>query len=782
MNISEFLDMASSFIGKLRSRKAQFFIITVVLVAGSLSITLNVLEDYQNIDYNQVTSSVAPSQFRSMQKSLESAWYSEGWRYRREIELSLHPGVEFDSFPVAVDVNTSRLIEEGKMRSGCEDLRVGRDGRQIPIQIEPGSCNRGNTTVWFLYSSGSSHHLYYGNSNIEAPVYDTELEWNPRKEVLENELVEMRAGSSEDGKGFIELRRKGSRNLVREGTVLFKGGSSEKPEVVEEGPVYVTVGFDQDHRYTLFASSSFVRRDNQVNISADSTDGMVWYASNSSVLSHWEAGNSSNQVEVGPDKVWSGTLSGGDQPYIAALRPEMESLALTVDTNSLNKSVDRYRAEGSGGELYLGLGSSEGDGVLEAPYIDFVLGRNGVSRSDISLHSRPPEAEVRSEETGAFDLSNSWSNRRKISIRENNGTSLSNYPVESSINTGEMNVREDCSDLVVVEDGAVRPHILGSQCDSLSFKQPRDFTARFAIDRGIGSNVNGSREVFTGSIKNGFEWVSGRFGFGLSLKRDGKVVVEDNPRLELEGSSFGISLWIKGDFGGQEFGQVGLVEYPEDTPSLVLVNRSGNVLLEGRFRNTTGGVNTVRGTTDLSSLDPGWHHVGMVFDSRGNMSVFLDGEPDGSGKIKGDMAIEQDLISLGDGFEGEVDEFKIYKRMLSNDEVRDQYVSTTDIRFLTNLSAGDVESDIAVFGGSHAGLRADSTSSFEARRESYNLSIEPSVVSISQVDSYRSIASGMEQRFENAEGLGSSTEIEVEDGCSTVSFDNGLFNIERRVC
>ncbi len=758
-----------------RNRKAQFFIITVVLVAGSLSITMNILDDYQDIEYDQSSSSVAVSQFKSVARSFDSLWYSEEWKFRRAISIDAVRGLKLDKYPLSMTVNTSALIEDGKMRENCKDLRIGRNGRQIPFQIEEGTCNTENTKIWFLYTAGDRYNLYYGNSDIEKPVYHTDLEWDSEKKVLENSLVRLKIGSAEGGKGFVEARRKGLRDLAPEGRIIERSDITK----VDEGPIYTILEFDSGNSFRLFDSNPFIRREGPVTLSISTP---LWYASNANVMTHWEANTTDQKAINANGDTFSGTISGTSLPYIAALNPGRESLILTTDTTGIDSELDEYIGEASGGEFSFGLGSSSRE--VTVPYLDYIIGRGGVSRSAIRRHTEPPKASLsRMEEEGSFKLSDGWSTKKKVSVEDHSGEFLPNHPINLSLNLGEMDLREDCSDLVVVEEDIVRPHVIKGPCDSLNYDEPKGFTSRFPLDRGRGSIFNSSDGVFNGRLEDQSKWDVGRFELGLDLEK-GYAVIEESPRIELKGGSFTVSLWFKANATAQDYTRdVGLVQYPESTPSLEIVEDSNRILLEGRFRNESGRGNVVRGSTDLSSLDLGWHHVAMVYDSRGsNMSIFLDGEIDGTGDIKGNLKQEDDTVDLGRGFNGSMDEVKFYKKALGKNEIRDQYVTTTDMVFLANISSGKVNRDISIFGGAPAGLSEDSSGAFSNMKARAADDVVKPTRAVSDVRQYREIASDMERVIGSSSDIGSATDIEIDRGCSRISFDDGRFTLTDRVC
>ena len=94
----------------------------------------------------------------------------EGWSYRRTVFVdNSFSSTTLTDFQIIVRVNTAYLIEQGKMREDCGDIRVtDADGNLLPIWIDPDTKNLWNTKVYVkvpLIPAGSvvTLYLFYGN-------------------------------------------------------------------------------------------------------------------------------------------------------------------------------------------------------------------------------------------------------------------------------------------------------------------------------------------------------------------------------------------------------------------------------------------------------------------------------------------------------------------------------------------------------------------------------------------------------------------------------------------
>ncbi|MDY6789435.1 MAG: hypothetical protein SVV03_05750 [Candidatus Nanohaloarchaea archaeon] len=103
------------------------------------------------------------SKFRELCRG-GSSWWDLEWDYRRQIQIS-GPG-EASSAVTSVEINSSRLIGEGKLEKGCTNLRVVEGGRVSQYNVT--DCDSSDTRVYFVLrdlesGGGFDTYLYYGN-------------------------------------------------------------------------------------------------------------------------------------------------------------------------------------------------------------------------------------------------------------------------------------------------------------------------------------------------------------------------------------------------------------------------------------------------------------------------------------------------------------------------------------------------------------------------------------------------------------------------------------------
>ncbi|MFB6241385.1 MAG: DUF2341 domain-containing protein [Candidatus Nanosalina sp.] len=118
-------------------------------------------------------------------KNITDTWFNSSWGYRKKIEIE-NTGSSKKDYQHRIELNLSEEYSQGKVKSGCEDLRTTYYNSSTGTEKETGhwieSCNvasGGNVTLWTKIpeleaSSNTTSYVYYGNpeassgSNISA--------------------------------------------------------------------------------------------------------------------------------------------------------------------------------------------------------------------------------------------------------------------------------------------------------------------------------------------------------------------------------------------------------------------------------------------------------------------------------------------------------------------------------------------------------------------------------------------------------------------------------------
>ena len=113
-----------------------------------------------------------------LQKS-EAAWFNDSWGYRQNVAITNSGSAQTD-YQVAITLDTTSLITNGKMQSNCNDIRITDiNGKLLPFWIETGTtgaggkaCNASTTQIWTkvpsIPTSGQTIYLYYGNPQAQS--------------------------------------------------------------------------------------------------------------------------------------------------------------------------------------------------------------------------------------------------------------------------------------------------------------------------------------------------------------------------------------------------------------------------------------------------------------------------------------------------------------------------------------------------------------------------------------------------------------------------------------
>lgn len=112
---------------------------------------------------------------------------------RKIIRVIEKAGVGASSFPVSFELNTARLIREGKMRPDGADIWITIAGAEVPHQFEGMNTHRTIITFQIDLKPNETRDdviLYFGNPSAQAPNYDRG--WGtirPTMDGFENELL-----------------------------------------------------------------------------------------------------------------------------------------------------------------------------------------------------------------------------------------------------------------------------------------------------------------------------------------------------------------------------------------------------------------------------------------------------------------------------------------------------------------------------------------------------------------------------------------------------------------
>ena len=218
---------------------------------------------------------------------------------------------------------------------------------------------------------------------------------------------------------------------------------------------------------------------------------------------------------------------------------------------------------------------------------------------------------------------------------------------------------------------------------SLAGNTSANLVAHWKFDDGAGSTAVDSSGNGNHGILNGDpQWINGHSGGALDLDGNGDYV--ELPISSLLGSltNSTFATWV--DFSNEGGAWQRLFDFGIDTTyNMFLTPRmdTGGVM---RFAITISSYNDEDQTTATGTLASGWHHVAVTLDADNNIhSLYLDGElvaqntnarytPSSLGETTQNW-LGRSQYSADGYFDGSLDDFRIYDRVLTAGHIRDLY-------------------------------------------------------------------------------------------------------------
>ncbi len=174
-----------------------------------------------------------------------------------------------------------------------------------------------------------------------------------------------------------------------------------------------------------------------------------------------------------------------------------------------------------------------------------------------------------------------------------------------------------------------------------------------------------------GTLTNGPTWVNGKFGKALNLSSASSQYALIGNVSALKNSVFTYSAWVN----------------PASISNSMTVFSSGaNSTPRIRLDSTSGTISlidtnvVVMGTSSQSVSANVWTHLAISYDASGSYAFYLNGETAGSGTNSQSFSFGSAAFEIGrngaannEYFNGQIDDVRIYNRVLSADEILNLY-------------------------------------------------------------------------------------------------------------
>ncbi len=207
--------------------------------------------------------------------------------------------------------------------------------------------------------------------------------------------------------------------------------------------------------------------------------------------------------------------------------------------------------------------------------------------------------------------------------------------------------------------------------------------AKFSFEEGSGNTTTDSIGSRTGTLTNGPSWISGKVGSG-ALSFDGVDDFVDAGDITSAGGvgSLSVAVWVK---PSSSSGSLSVVTKSRSGFTSWQIARSA----QGRYYFATGNEtgSFVYAASDSFFPDTDWHHVVGVYDGA-HANVYVDGVAviANPPALTGTMKSVPYPVCIGgtadgggakciSGMAGSVDDFRIYNRALTDQEISDLYVA-----------------------------------------------------------------------------------------------------------
>jgi hypothetical protein len=202
------------------------------------------------------------------------------------------------------------------------------------------------------------------------------------------------------------------------------------------------------------------------------------------------------------------------------------------------------------------------------------------------------------------------------------------------------------------------------------------------FSEGTGTEIKDrSKSGISGTVNGGAAWTTGKFGNALNFDGSNDYVDCGNDSSLNPTEELTISAWVKlGTFDG---GYMAIAAKDQTDIAYWFGLRQTTGVPELILSPDGSNYNESYGATSLA--DGVWYHVAGVYNGT-HMLVYLNGILDENGAIFNDTATTEIYTSSGrlrisgsddwsgNDFNGTIDEFRVYNRSLSADEIRDYYL------------------------------------------------------------------------------------------------------------
>lgn len=368
-----------------------------------------------------------------------------------------------------------------------------------------------------------------------------------------------------------------------------------------------------------------------------------------------------------------------------------------------------------------------------------------------------------------------WTYRTGVTVEEQDAAFLYREPVPIVLPATRSQVRDDCGDIRVIQDGQEMLWNETTGCDIDTYDSESDAIARYQLDEGEGQQANDSTDFgHDGTLHGSPDWVTGQFDTGLELDGDSDYVeIEHDDTLNVQNGSWTVMGWVY-----QEQDQTGGI-MSKPGSSWFYIGDGGILSLE-EGDDPWSGVYTPSGSISTNT----WHHVAATQNETDHVRLFVDGEQQANGTL--DLGISDDDMYLGtwDGdiqhWPGILEDVRVYDEELRPDQIEGIHQNGIGLNITVDLGPLETTENLFVYHGNSFALRPDYTGTAIPSP----LENRPHVIEVGTPRERGEMRTNLERNVERLDdAVGPSLEYEeINERCSIVHLRSSFSVLQRQVC
>ncbi len=368
-----------------------------------------------------------------------------------------------------------------------------------------------------------------------------------------------------------------------------------------------------------------------------------------------------------------------------------------------------------------------------------------------------------------------WQYRTGVTVEEQGAVFLPYEPVSIVLPAKRGQVRDDCSDIRVIQNGREMPWNATTGCDIDTYQSETDAAARYPFDEGTGQWANDSTgNGYHGRLQGNPVWAGGRYGHSLRFNGAGDHVrVQDNDTmLDIQSTDWTIMAWINKERTEQE----GIVSKPGSF--WFYVDDDGRLHIEQGYSPWNSTYSTP-GTITTGA----WHHVAATYNGT-HASLYVDGTEQAEDLITFQNASNNLYLGTWNGalrnWTGRIDDVRLYPHTLRDDQIEGIYQNGIGLNISVTLDPLETTDNLFIYHGNPFALPPD----YPEMTEPTPVPNRPSVTDVGVPRERDEMHHNLKRNVEQLDEAVSPTinYRESRNGCSLIELRSTFAVLAREAC